>query len=155
MKFSCFVDIKLDRDEVIALFDNSENMKYWQDGFVSYKRVSGREGEVGSKSMILYNQNGRKMELKETLKVYNLPEELTGFYEHDMMDNRMQNLFSINADGTTRWTANIHYTRVKSFMKIFAWIVPSMFQKQVQKWMDQFKHFAENGNPSKSLKSVL
>lgn len=154
MKFSCFVDIKLDRDEVTALFENSENMKFWQDGFVSFKRVSGGKGEVGSKSMILYNQNGRKMELKETLEVYNLPEELTGFYEHEMMDNRMQNLFSINADGTTRWTANIHYTRVKSFMKIFVWLVPSMFQKQVQKWMDQFKHFAENGKPSESLKTV-
>lgn len=154
MKFTCQVDINLSRDEAVSLFNDPAHMKYWQDGYVDFQLISGEEGAVGSQSLIKYNQNGRKMELTETLEVYNLPYEMTGFYEHQMMDNRMQNLFTINADGTTKWTAHIHYTRVKSFMKIFAWLVPSMFQKQVQKWMDQFKYFAENGEPSKTLKPV-
>lgn len=150
MKFSCDVDISLDRNKVVELFDNPDNLRYWQDGFVSFENISGNKGEVGAKSKMIYDQNGRKMELLETLEVSNLPEELTGFYEHPMMDNTMQNLFSINKDGTTKWTANIHYTRMKGFMKIIAWIRPSMFKNQVQKWMDQFKVFAEKSAEIKS-----
>lgn len=143
MKFSCQVDINLSRNEVVQLFDNPENMKYWQDGFVSFEPLSGNKGEVGSTANITYDNKGRKMELLETLTTYDLPRELTGTYEHKMMDNTMQNLFEELEPEKTRWVANIHYTRMAFIMKVMGWIKPTMFKNQVQKWMDQFKIFAE------------
>jgi len=143
MKFSCSVTIDLPREKVVAIFDNPNNMKHWQDGFVSFERISGGHGTVGSKSKIVYDQKGREMILTEIINIYNLPDEMTGTYEHEMMDNEMQNLFQIITPTQTRWVANIHYTRIKSFMKIIAFIYPSLFKNQVQNWMDQFKAFAE------------
>lgn len=143
MKFFCSVDINVPRQKVVGLFDNPENMKHWQDGFVSFERIGGDKGMVGSKSKIVYNQKGREMILIETLNVYNLPHEISGTYEHKMMDNEMQNLFNIITPTKTRWVANINYTRMRGIMKIIAFIYPSLFKKQVQKWMDQFKDFAE------------
>jgi hypothetical protein len=137
------VDINLPREQVITLFDNPDNMQHWQDGFVSFERLTGGIREIGSTAKITYNNKGREMILQETLEVYNLPEEMTGFYEHKMMDNKMQNLFEELSSDKTRWTANIHYTRMAFIMKLMGWIKPSMFKNQVQKWMDQFKAFVE------------
>jgi len=145
MKFSCSVLIDLPREKVITLFNNPNNMSHWQDGFVRLENINGTHGDVGSKNKITYDQKGKEMILIETLKVYNLPYEISGSYEHKMMDNEMQNLFTEVSPTQTRWVANIHYTRMKSFLKVIAFINPSMFKKQVQKWMDQFKAFAETG----------
>jgi hypothetical protein len=40
MKFSRSVDINLSRQRVIELFDNPDNMQYWQDGFVSFDHIA-------------------------------------------------------------------------------------------------------------------
>lgn len=144
MKFNCHVEINQPIEKVITLFDNPDNMKYWQDGFVSFKHLSGREGEVGAKSKIHYNTGKREFDLIETITTKNLPHELSGTYEHIHMTNTMVNRFkSISAD-QTRWDAEIEYTSITHFMaKIMAFLMPGMFKKQTQKWMDQFKDFAE------------
>lgn len=144
MKFTCHVDIDIPRDQVITLFDEPDNMRHWQDGFVSFERLSGDIGEVGAKAKVTYDNKGKDMVLIETLTVYNLPHELSGTYEHEVMTNDMQNLFEEIGPNKTRWIANIHYTRMNGMIKIISWIVPGLFKKQVQKWMDQFKVFAES-----------
>ena len=145
MKFTCTVDIDLPRERVIELFDNPDNMKHWQDGFISFEHLSGTPGEVGAKSVVKYEHRGKPFELVETLLVKDFPNEFSGTYEHKKMTNNMQNLFTELENGKTRWTANIEYTEMKGLMlKVFSFFMPSMFKKQVQKWMDQFKVFAEN-----------
>ena len=144
MKFTCFVDIEQPIEKVIEVFDNPENMRHWQDGFISFKHLSGTPGEVGAKSVVQYENRGKPLELIETLLVRNLPHELSGTYEHKSMTNNMQNLFTEIEQGGTRWTANVEYTKMKGVMlNVMAFFIPSMFKKQVQKWMDQFKAFAE------------
>ena len=144
MQFSCTVDIDQPIEKVIELFDNPDNMKEWQDGFVSFKHLSGSPGEVGSTSVITYENRGKPFELIETIMVRNLPHEFSGMYEHKSMTNTMQNIFTTLENGNTRWTANIEYTKMKGLMlKILTTFMPSMFKKQVQKWMNQFKDFAE------------
>ena len=145
MKFSCHVDIKLPKAKVVELFNNPDNLKEWQDGFVKMEHISGEQGQVGSKYMMHYQMGKRKMEIEETILVNKLPDEFTGVYEHIHMSNTMQSLFEEIDNETTRYSANIHYTRFSGFMpKLLAFIAPGMFKKQVQKWMNQFKAFAES-----------
>ena len=145
MKFTCIVDIDLPRDQVIEIFDNPDNMKHWQDGFISFNHLSGTPGTVGAKSVVKYENRGKPFELIETLLVRDLPHELSGTYEHESMTNNMQNLFTEIENGGTRWTANIEYTKLKGVMlRLMAFLMPSMFKKQVQQWMNQFKAFAES-----------
>ncbi|MEO1260380.1 MAG: SRPBCC family protein [Bacteroidota bacterium] len=148
MKFSCQVTIDQPIDKVIELFDDPNNMKHWQDGFVSFEPISGTPGQPGAKSRIIYEIGKKKapMELIETVLVRNLPHEFSGRYEHKHMTNSMKNYFKKLNTNQTHWTAEVEYTQLNSFMvKIMAFLMPGMFKKQVQKWMDQFKAFAERG----------
>lgn len=149
MKFSCFVDIHLPKTRVVELFNNPENLKHWQDGHQGIDHLEGEPGAVGAKSMIHYQDGKRKMKIQETIIVSNLPDEFTGLYELKEMANTMQNLFEEISSEKTRYTANIEYTRFTGFMpKLLAFLMPGMFKRQVQKWMNQFKAFAENQGPA-------
>jgi uncharacterized membrane protein len=144
MKFKCQVDIDLPREKVIELFDSVDNLKHWQDGFISFEHLTGEPGEVGSTARMMYEMNGRPMELIETVTVKNFPDEFSGTYVHKHMTNSMVNKFEWLASDKTRWTAEIEYTQLNGFMiKMMAFLMPGMFKKQTQKWLNQFKAFAE------------
>jgi len=144
MNFACGVDINASREKVIALFDNPNNMKHWQDGFVSFKNISGEKGTVGSESIITYNIKNREIELIETVVVRDLPREFTGNYVFKEGANSMRNLFKEITPQKTRYTAEVNYYEINSFiMKLMSWFFPGIFKKQVQKWMNQFKDFVE------------
>lgn len=145
MKFSCSVDIDLPRERVIELFDNPHNLQYWQDGLVSFTHKSGIPGQVGAQSSMIYSNKGRKMEILETLTKYNLPESMHGSYEGSWGKNTMHNYFEVLDEVRTRWRADMEYLEMNGFMmKLMAKLKPSLFRKQSQKWMDQFKAWAES-----------
>ena len=145
MKFKCTVEINKPIDQVIPLFDSLDNLKEWQDGFISHKHLSGEPGKVGAKSELVYENRGNRIELIETIVKNELPSELTATYEHKHMDNTMSNYFKELGDGRTLYEAHIHYTAFHGFMpRLMAMLFPSMFKKQTQKWLNQFKAFVEN-----------
>lgn len=145
LKFTCTVDIDLPLQKVIELWDKPENLKYWQDGFQKMVHISGEEGRPGSKAEMFYIMNGREMILTETIVVNELPHEFTGYYESEKTQNTMENLFTELSPQSTRWEANINYTLLKGLIiNLIVKLYPSMFKKQTQKWMDQFKAFAES-----------
>jgi hypothetical protein len=145
MKFTCSVIINRPIDKVVELFDKPENMKEWQDGFQSFEHLSGIPGSPGAKSKIVYQSGRRKIELIETVLVRNLPEEFSGKYEHKSMVNNMKNSFEYVGPNQTLWLADLEYTSFNGLMpKLMGLLFPSMFRKQTQKWLDQFKIFAES-----------
>ena len=73
MKYTCEIDLALPIKKVIELFDNPENMSKWQPGLVSFEHLSGEPGQPGAKSKLLYDMNGRKIEMIGTIDVRNLP----------------------------------------------------------------------------------
>ncbi len=144
MKFNCAVDIDLHRDRVVELFDNPENMQFWQDGFISFEPKSGIPGTVGAQSLVKYDIRGRKMTLTETITMRKLPEAFYGTYEGDFGKNSMNNDFKELGPQQTRWTAEVEYLEMRGFMmKLMAKLMPGIFKKQTQKWMDQFKVWSE------------
>lgn len=144
MKFTCQVDIRLPREKVIALFDNVDNLKHWQDGFISFENISGEPGQPGTKSRLKYKIGKREIELIETITVRDLPNEFSGTYDTETMSNSMVNKFVELDDHSTRYTSEIEYTRFTGFIpKLMAWLMPGLFKKQTQKWLDQFRDFAE------------
>ena len=57
--FTCSVEIALPVEKVIELFKNTENLKEWQDGFISFEHISGTPGEPGAKSRTQYKIDKR------------------------------------------------------------------------------------------------
>jgi len=140
MKFNCEVSISLPKLKVVELWKDEKNLVHWQDDFVGIDLISGEKATVGSQYLIRY----KKLELKETLLEYNMPDSMLGLYEHKMMSNTMKNTFSVINENQTLWKAEIEYTQIKGFMKIISKLFPSLFKKQTQKWLNQFKQFAES-----------
>jgi carbon monoxide dehydrogenase subunit G len=145
MKYSNEVIIDLPRRKVIELFDNPENMKYWQKGLVSFEHISGEPGKPGAKSQLKYQMGKRSVEMIETVTDRNLPEEFHGTYETKGIFNIQKNFFKDDGD-QTRWISEAEF-QCSGFMKVIAFFFgESTFKKQSQVYMDDFKSFAE-GNP--------
>ena len=144
MKFTCTVIIEKPINQVSELFINPDNLKEYQDGFLRKELVSGTPAQVGAVSKMYYLQGKREMEITETVTLNNLPHEFSGFYHHIHMDNTMTNRFTSLSENRTQYDAEIDYSALRGFMvKAMAFLFPSMFKKQVQKWLDQFKIFVE------------
>lgn len=143
MKYTNEVEINLPVSRVIELFDNPDNMKHWQKGFQSFEHISGTPGQLGAKSRLKYKMGKRDIEMVETITKRNLPEEFAGTYEVKGVMNIISNRFAALSENKTKWIADNEF-QFKGFMKIIAFLMPGAFKKQSQKFLDDFKTFAES-----------
>ncbi len=145
MKFICSVVINKPQQEVADFFADPTYLKEYQEGFQKKELISGNTGEVGAVSMLYYQNGKRKMELKETVLKNELPNEFLAEYFHTHTENTMKSSFTALGENETRYDAEIHYTKFKgAIVKIMAFLFPSFFKKQVQKWLSNFKTFLES-----------
>ncbi len=143
MKYKLEIEIDLPREKVIELFDNPDNMKHWQEGFISFQPLSGTSGEVGAKSQLKYQMGNRKIEMIETITKRDLPDEFSGTYETKGMWNEVKNYFAETGPNKTKWITENEF-KSSGFMKLFTFFMPGVFKKQSYKYMIDFKKFAEN-----------
>jgi uncharacterized membrane protein len=145
MKFTCSVEINLPRHKVIDLWENPDHMVLWQDGLQSFEHLSGERGKIGAQSKMVYKNGKREFDLIETIIENNLPESFIGEYAADSMVNTMRNTFTEVNSSSTTWTADIEYSKFNGFLpKLMGLFMGGLFKKQTQKWLDQFKNFAES-----------
>jgi len=146
MKYTCTIEINLPIDKVVQLWEDENNFKEWQDGFKSIEHISGTPHSKGAKSKIILEDN-RRIELLETIITANLPEEKTALYEHIHMSNTQTTRFKKVDSYKTQYISEVEYIQFNGFMiKLMAKLFPSKFKAQSQKWMNQFKEFAENNS---------
>ena len=144
MNYTCTIQINLPVSKVVELWENEDNFKHWQDGFVKIEHLSGEKGKVGSTARIFLDDGKRKMELVETVLIDNLPTEKKAEYVHVHMTNTQSSRFNSINENTTEYTSEVVYTTFNGFMpKLMSKLFPGMFKKQSEKWMKQFKEFAE------------
>ena len=145
MTYSIELDLDLPRDKVGELFGNPDNLAFWQPGFVSMEHTSGEEGAVGAKSRLLYKNRGRDVELIETVKVNNLPEEFTATYEAKGMWIEVKNRFEENGPEKTKWISENDVKLSGIMMRLIGLVMPGCFKKETLKYNVNFKAFAEKG----------
>lgn len=146
MKYNCEVTIDLPREEVIELFDSSENLSKWQPGLQSFEHMSGEPGQVGAKSRMVYDENGRIIEMIETITNQNFPDEFSATYEAKGVINWNSNRFYAEGD-KTRWVQETEF-KFSGIMRVISVFMRGTFPKETMKSMNQFKAFAE-GNSAK------
>tara|TARA_R110002073_G_scaffold145532_2_gene297667 strand:+ start:39461 stop:39901 length:441 start_codon:yes stop_codon:yes gene_type:complete len=144
MKFTCTVTINKPQQIVADFFADPTYLKEYQEGFQRKELISGNSGEVDTVSKLYYQNGKRKMELIETVLKNDLPNEFLAEYFHSHTENTMRSTFTSINDNETRYDAEIDYTNFKGFIvKVMAFLFPSFFKKQVQKWLINFKKFVE------------
>lgn len=96
MKYVLEITIDAPRQQVVELFDNSENLFEWQDGLKSFEHLEGEPGTVGAKSRIIYDVTGKGklVEMIETITHKNLPDEFFATFESDGVWNQVENSVS-------------------------------------------------------------
>lgn len=144
MKYRCTIQIDLPIDKTVALWENENYFKEWQDGFQSIELLQGNHNVPGSKSKIILNDH-RRIELLETIVSNNLPMEKIARYEHVHMTNTQTSRFTAINDNRTQYVSEVEYLQFNGLMiKVMAKLFPRKFRAQSMKWMEQFKAFAES-----------
>ncbi|WP_109302688.1 SRPBCC family protein [Aquimarina sp. AU474] len=144
MKYKGSLNIHQSRDKLVAIFMDASNLKEHQDGFVKKELEHGNVGENGAISKMYYKHGKRDMILTETILNNNLPQSFEAHYHHKHMDNTMKYTFIKIDEYQTRYDYECEYIRINWVLpKLMALVFPGMYRKQVEKWMQQFKVFAE------------
>lgn len=143
MKYNSEIVIDVPRKKVIEYFDNLENMKHWQEGLVSYEHITGVPGQPGAKTRLQYEMGKRKIDMIETITVRSLPEEFSGTYEAKGVWNEVKNFFHEEGENT-KWVTENEFVFNSFFMKVMGFLMPGAFKKQSNKYLKDFKQFAEN-----------
>lgn len=142
MKYTTEVTINQPIDKVIALFDNPDNLSEWQPELISYEHIHGEPGHIGAESKFKYKMNNREVEMIETITRRNLPGVFAATYQAPGVTNIQVNHFETVGENDTKWISENEF-QFKGFMKIMALFMHSSFRKQTNKYMQQFKAFAE------------
>ena len=101
MKYVSSVTIDLPREKVLEIFDSTENIKKWQNGLKTFEHIDGDPGQVGATSRLVYDMNGRTVEMTEKVIHRDLPDELSFTHEAKGVWNSSVNRFvEIGADVT-------------------------------------------------------
>ncbi|WP_106795158.1 SRPBCC family protein [Aquimarina sp. Aq78] len=144
MKHKGYIEIDQSLDKVAELFANPDNLKEYQDGFIKKELISGEKGKVGTVSKMFYKHGKHDMELIETITKNELPHSFEASYHHKHMDNTMKCNFIALSENKTKYEFEYEYTRINWIMpKLMAILFPSMYRKPAEKWLRQFKEFAE------------
>lgn len=144
MKYAAVTTIHLPRERVVGLFDDPSNLKRWQPTLKSFEPLSGVPGEVGAQSRLKYKDGAREMEMIETVTVRALPDHFAGTYQMPGVWNQIDNRFEALDADETRWTVEVEFRFDSLWMKLMGRFAPGMFRKQTEKFMAQFKTFAES-----------
>lgn len=148
MKYTTEITINLPRERVIELFDNPDNMKHWQPGFISFEHISGEAGKPGAKSRLKYQMGKQEIEMIETIMARNLPEEFHGIYEMKGGVNILKNYFIPVSDTQTKWVSESEF-KFSGLMSVMSFFMKGAFKKQSMKYLEQFKAFAEGGEAAR------
>ena len=142
MKYSCELIINLPLTQVIEKFDSFDNMKEWQPGLQSYDHLEGEPGQPGATTRLVYDENGRRIDMVETIITRNLPDEFSATYEAKGVFNRISNHFNEEGPDKTRWVMESEF-EFSGVYKLMGFFMKGSFPKETTKQMNSFKTFAE------------
>lgn len=143
MKHNAEVLIAAPRELVWKVFDDPENMRKWQPTLASFTHKSGDPGQPGAVSELVYDENGRKIVMTETIGERREPEFLAGTYETEYGVTLIVNRFESVDDDHTRWNVWCNF-QFRSLMKIMALFMGGSIRRRTNDDLGRFKLLAES-----------
>lgn len=142
MKMNYEAVIRASRDRVWATFDNPDNLSRWQPTLESFTHQSGIPGHPGAMSELVYDENGKKITMTETVVERREPAFLAGTYDNAWATTLVVNHFEAIDQNTTRFTAYTNI-RFKGIMKIMSLFVARSIRARAEADLDRFKLLVE------------
>ncbi len=147
MKLKSEVIIEADRATVWRLFDDPDNLARWQPALESARLVSGARGRPDAVSELVYDENGRKVVLTETITARREPDFIGGTYASGTGSAVVLHRFEDAGDNRTRWIGHWNHS-FNGAMRFLALLFRRSMQKRVEADMRRFRDFvhARTGN---------
>jgi len=145
MKTQYQIEIDADRETVWKLFDDPGSLRAWQPTLESFTHKSGTPGQPDAVSELVYNENGRRVTLVETVTECREPDFLAGLYESPVGKALVVNHFTDAGPGRTRWTmySNQQFTGIWRLLSLF---LAGSIRRRNEDMMNNFKLLAESRN---------
>ncbi len=99
-KISYSIEINKPVEEVWNLFHDETQMDKWLMGFDSMELIEGKEREVGSKYKLYFDENGKKIEMIETITAFEPNKVFANTMNTEMMNTETTMHFSSLPIGT-------------------------------------------------------
>lgn len=155
MKYTVSIEIAKPLEEVAQLLADPVHIPKWLRGVVLHEPVSGVHGQVGTKSRVVMETGGQKMEATEVI-TRREPTELRGMpkgsvvhFERELTAEGMWSVarerLTEAAPNTTLWVSENEYRFSSLLMRLVGLFMPGTFRKQSEQHMQDFKAFAEHG----------
>ncbi len=135
-------EIQATRDFVWETFDNPDNLSRWQRTLESFTHQTGKPGQPGAVSKLVYNENGKENTITEKVTERWKPQFIASIYDNAWATSLIVNHFEKIDDNTTRF---ISYTNVnfKGVMKIMSLFVANSIRARAEANLDRFKLLVE------------
>lgn len=79
---ACSVTVNAPASTAFAVFNDTANMHIWMDNYKRMEHISGEKNQVGSKSKLVIDENGRELAMTETITAF----EQDKLFAFDMED---------------------------------------------------------------------
>jgi len=144
MKYDTQIIIDLPIENVIGIFENTDNLPDWQRGLIYSKLIKGKNGEVGAKRKLKIDLEIKTIIMIETIIKKNLPHEWHGKYTANGIESIQKNYFKQVNKNQTHWINQSEF-KFHGAMRIISKILPNIFKNRGEQVMIDFKAFAERG----------
>ncbi|MGW8316321.1 MAG: SRPBCC family protein [Bacteroidales bacterium] len=147
MEYTTEVIIDLPLQEVIRIFDNTENSYWWQPGLKDIKMIKGEDRTEGTVYRMVYEGRRSDLVVEETVLAARLPAEYTTVSRSPGVVNTVRNVFASSGEGTTRWQT-VNQFQFRGMMRWMAPFMKQAFRSNTLLSMERFRMYAENENRS-------
>lgn len=145
MKYHREIVIDAPRERVWRLFDDPGNLSKWQPTLRSFEPRSGKPGEVGAVSELVYEENGRRVVMTETITERREPDFLAGVYESDWGATLIVNHFEVQGEQRTKWSVWCNF-RFRGFMRLLSPFMAGSIRRRTDADLERFKALAESAD---------
>lgn len=155
MKYTVSIEIAKPREEVALLLADPAHLPKWLRGMVLHEPINGVHGQVGTKSRVVMQMGGQKMEGTETITrreptdLRNIPKGSVVHFERELVTEGMWSIVRDHlteaGPNTTLWVSESEYRFSSLLMRLVGFLMPGTFRKQSLQYMQDFKAFAEYG----------
>ena len=142
MKTRHEVLIDAPREAVWAAFDDPDNMPRWQPTLTSFTHKSGTPGQVGAVSDLVYEENGRRVEMTETITERREPDFMAGIYSSSYGKTIIVNHFEEAGERQTRWVVYANHM-FKGIMKLMGLFIARSIRNRTDADLERFKLLVE------------
>lgn len=133
--------------EVWAFFDNPDNLNKWLQGHKDFKHLSGVRGQPGAKSVHIYEEKGRRMEMEEEILQRIEKKQFSGILRmKGIMESTIDSSFKDLGDGRTEYSCDVNSRFISPLWKFLSLFMKGSFKKRQDADVQRMKEAIERGN---------